>query len=205
MCWRTVTNGSHSDYQVRTWFVLFAPNLPSCRHDKEGRALSYTVFSTDWRPTGTSDWGAVPSIWLSAKGPSWENHIDETWEVLKSQNYFFRSDRGQPYKHFAWYLTGFIYYIGTIIVCAESEGFDSKMIFSSVTPDTDRYIPEYLPRILLVSSDSKIFPVDVKITKNLLDHLRCRISPKSFNQQNYVTECFTKYKFPLGLVCYKTN
>ena len=106
MCCRTLTNGSHSDYQVRTWFVLFAPNLPSCRHDKEGRALSYTVFSTDWRPTGPSDWGPVLSIWLSTKGPSWENHTDETWEVSKSQNCFFRSDRGQPYKHFASYLTG---------------------------------------------------------------------------------------------------
>ena len=101
MCCRTLTNGSHSDYQVRTWFVLFAPNLPSCRHDKEGRALSYTVFSTDWRPTGPSDWGPVLSIWLSTKGPSWENHTDET---LKSQN-FFPSDRGQPYEHFVLYLT----------------------------------------------------------------------------------------------------
>ena len=85
--------------------MLFAPNLPSCRHDKEGRALSYTVFSTDWRPTGPSDWGPVLSIWLSTKGPSWENHTDETGEALKSQNRFFRSDRGQPYKHFASYLT----------------------------------------------------------------------------------------------------
>ena len=38
-----LTNGSdHSDYQVRTRFVLFAPNPASCRPDKEGRA-SHTL------------------------------------------------------------------------------------------------------------------------------------------------------------------
>ena len=63
VCCRTLTNGSHSDYQVRTWFVLFALNPPSCRPDKEGPALSYFPLIEDRRVLliGTlsysADWG----------------------------------------------------------------------------------------------------------------------------------------------------
>ena len=65
-----LTNGAgHSDYQVRTWFVLFAPNPPSCRPDKEGRAspaLSFPLIE-DRRVLligtldSSSDWGLKDS------------------------------------------------------------------------------------------------------------------------------------------------
>ena len=63
-----LTNGAdQGDYQVRTWFVLFAPNPPSCRPDKEGPALSYFPLIEDRRVLliGTlsysADWGLKAS------------------------------------------------------------------------------------------------------------------------------------------------
>ena len=199
-----LTNGAdHSDYQVRTWFVLFAPNPPSCRPDKEGRALSYTVFSSDWRPLGPSDWDPGLFVWLRTK--AFSKGLKGEPPSMKLSREKYQEFRGtfSYLKYASWIpalLLGIVFQLNSNLCVSElgtisdrgnwcnlqysSSGGPTCNICNCLILTPDRNILEYLSGFLLLvaSSDTRAFLMDVEITRNLLLHPGFWVSPKISNQ-----------------------